>query len=77
MAIQRYPVKHSSNIKSIGFDSGEEILEVEFGNGGVYRYKNVTAGLHADLMAAPSKGKFLSANITGKAVRDKFPFEKV
>ena len=51
----RDPVS-SSNIASIGYDPGSETLEIEFTNGSIYQYFNVPAGLHEQLMAAPSKG---------------------
>ena len=47
----------SSNIKSIGYDSGREVLEVSFNNGGVYHYHGVSYQTYQELMSADSKGK--------------------
>ena len=40
VVIDRYPVE-SSNIVSAGYDAETRTLEVEFSNGGVYRYGDV------------------------------------
>lgn len=51
----------SSNIATIGYDAASETLEVEFTSGSVYQYYGVGAALYEQLMAATSKGQFLSA----------------
>lgn len=53
----------SSNVKSIGYDPESQTLEVAFASGGIYRYANVPAVEHHNLMAASSKGGFLAARI--------------
>jgi hypothetical protein len=55
----------SSNVKSIGYDPALCMVEVEFKNGGLYQYTNVTGTL-ADEVAAVRAG-FRSA---GKYVLD-------
>ena len=67
----RDPVS-SSNIASIGYDPGSETLEIEFTNGSIYQNFNVPAGLHEQLMAAPSKGQFLNTYI-----RNAYPYSRV
>lgn len=67
----RDPVS-SSNIASIGYDPGSETLEIEFTNGSICQYFNVPAGLHEQLMAAPSKGQFLNTYI-----RNAYPYSRV
>lgn len=62
----------SSNIASIGYDTGTETLEIEFTNGSVYQYFNVPSGLNEQLMAAPSKGQFLNVYI-----RNSYPYSRV
>lgn len=52
----------STNVRSIGYDDGAQILEVEFATG-VYRYENVPRSVYDQLMAAESKGKFLIAHV--------------
>ena len=55
----------SSNIKSIGFEDGT--LEIEFLNGSVYQYFDVSQNVFDELMAATdSHGKYLSQNIKGR-----------
>lgn len=51
----------SSCIDSVGYDN--EVLEVRFNNGGVYRYFEVPAQLYRQLLAAESKGRFFNAHI--------------
>src|SRR5690348_4515312 len=48
----------SSCIDSVGYEN--EVLEVRFGNGGVYRYFEVPAQLYRQLLAAESKGRFFN-----------------
>jgi len=62
----------STNVLSVGYDEGAQILEVEFKNGGVYSYKGVPKSMHQKFMAAPSKGRFFDASI-----RDKYPTTKL
>lgn len=53
----------SSNIDSIGYDSKNQILEVEFLNGSIYQYYDVPEYLYDGLMSADSHGKYLDKNI--------------
>ena len=54
----------SSNVESIGYDPGKQLLEVAFKNGGIYQYAKVPAEVHAKLMEpGQSVGKFLHAAI--------------
>jgi hypothetical protein len=55
--MKRVPVE-SSAIASIGYDSEEETLEVEFSSGTVYRYLRVPADVAAALYEADSRGKY-------------------
>lgn len=70
-ASERTPVE-SSSIASIGYDPAARVLEVEFRNGGLYRYRDVPRELFAGFMAAASKGRFFIERIRGK-----FDFERV
>ncbi|MCL2629649.1 MAG: KTSC domain-containing protein [Alphaproteobacteria bacterium] len=56
----RIPVE-SSNLKSVGFDSG--VLVIEFKSGSIYEYSDVPANVHSELMKAKSKGKYFHKNI--------------
>jgi KTSC domain len=62
----------SESIASIGYADDAEVLEVEFVNGAVYRYRGVPQDLYEDLRQAPSKGAFFNHNI-----RDAYPYEQV
>ena len=54
---------NSSNIASVGYNVGRYTLRVEFQNGNVYRYSNVSPFIFAQFMAAKSKGRFLNSSI--------------
>jgi KTSC domain len=60
--MQRTPID-SKAITSLGYDPATQLLEVEFKNGGIYRYENVTPEQHRALVAADSPGKYLRAHI--------------
>ena len=49
--MERMPVQ-SSNLSSIGYDSGSETLEIEFLNGSIYEYRNVPQVIYDALMKA-------------------------
>lgn len=53
----------SSNVRSIGYDAANRLLEVEFRSGDVYRYEDVLLSEHEELMAAKHKGKFVAWKI--------------
>ncbi len=59
MNITRQPVT-SRSLKSIGYAPAKRMLEVEFHDGSVYRYLNVPAIVHRDLLAAPSIGAYFA-----------------
>ena len=52
----------SSSVESVGFDAATNELEIEFREGGVYRYA-VPRRIHAELMAADSIGAFFARRI--------------
>ena len=53
----------SSAIRSVGYDEGQEILEIEFINGAVYRYFDVPADVYRGLMAAESHGRYFHQHV--------------
>ena len=59
-------------VRSVGYDSPTQTLEVEFLSGWVYQYYGVPAHMHDRLMEAPSKGRFLNMYI-----RDSYPYSRV
>jgi hypothetical protein len=50
-------------LRSVGYDSSNQVLEIEFRRGEVYQYINVPAAVYTDLINAPSRGKYFNANI--------------
>lgn len=69
--MERYQVS-SSNIASVGYDSGSETLEVEFLNGTVYQYYGVSEPLYQQLIQEPSVGRFFNAYI-----KNSYPYSRV
>ncbi len=63
--MNRTPVS-SSNVASVGYDQSTLTLEVEFNDGSVYQYFDVSDTVNQELMCAGSIGKFLHANIKNK-----------
>lgn len=61
----RQPVA-SSNIKSVGYDPASLVLEVEFGDGSVYQYNDVSHDIQTALMTASSPGSFLHRRVKAK-----------
>lgn len=62
----------SSNLKAVGYDQKNDLLRVEFRNGGVYEYLDVPATAYADMMTAESVGKAFSSSI-----KNSYKFRKV
>lgn len=55
----------SSNLSRIGYDSGNQILMVQFKNGSLYNYYDVPDQVYQGMRIAPSKGQYLAQNIKG------------
>jgi len=53
----------SSNLRSVGYDSSIETLEIEFHSGSIYQYSNVPNTVHSALMVASSHGQYFDAHI--------------
>lgn len=71
MDFKHQPVK-SSQVKSVAYHPESKTLEVIFHGsaakpgGSTYRYSDVPPEVHAKMMAAPSVGKFLHAEVKSK-----------
>jgi len=55
----------SSNITRFGYDDGNQVLFIEFKNGGVYQYFDVPQNVFDQMKAASSKGQFLAQVVKG------------
>jgi len=55
----------SSAIASVGYSKRRHMLEVEFANGRVYRYLQVTPSVYREFMSADSKARYYDRNIKG------------
>ena len=60
--MNRIPVE-STQIKSIGYDPEQQVLEVEFKGNVIWQYRNVPMNIWRELESAPSKGKYFSSQI--------------
>ncbi len=69
--MRRQPIG-SSNLRSVGYDSGARVLEVEFHNSGIYQYFGVPAHVYSSLMSAASHGSYLHSHI-----KDVYPYTRV
>lgn len=54
---------NASNIRSIGYDAGRQVLEVEFTSGSIAQYSGVSPEVHRRFMNAPSPGSFFQDQI--------------
>jgi KTSC domain len=63
--VNRAPVE-SSSLKTVGHDPASLTLEIEFQDGNIYQYFDVPQAVHAELMRAPSAGKFFASQIKGQ-----------
>ena len=69
--MERLPV-YSSAIQSIGYDPEQQLLEIEFQRGAVYRYYDVPPEIHQALITAESIGRYYEAEVRGS-----YRFERV
>ncbi len=69
--MEREPVV-SSNLRSIGYDAAQRILEIEFRHGGIYQYSGITSTTYQGLMQATSHGAYFN-----RYIRDKYPTSRI
>ena len=67
--MQRVPVE-SRNLVGVGYDNENNILEIEFKQRRVYRYRNVPQNIHEGLMNADSHGQYFHRYIEGRFIYD-------
>ena len=63
--MKRKTVK-STNIKAVGYDIENKILELEFNGNGIYCYFNVDLKTVVEFIFAESLGKYFAQNIKPK-----------
>ena len=68
LQMNRTAVK-SSNIRSIGYNRADKILEVEFHSGDIFQYSEVPEFEYRGLMSAESHGRYFDRNIKKGAYR--------
>lgn len=68
---EMHPVS-SSNIASVGYDSDNQIVFVQFLNGSIYAYKGVIESEFENLRTAASVGSYLNRNY-----KNIYPYEKM
>lgn len=65
----------SSNIVALGYNPKSQVLRVIFSNNASYLYFGVEPIIWEALTKSPSKGKFLTENITKR--KDKYKYIKI
>jgi len=70
-SMNRTPIS-SSNLRSVGYDSATNTLEIEFHSGHVYQYFNVSESIYNGLMNAASHGKYHH-----RRIKDNYPYERI
>lgn len=56
----------SSMLHSIGYEPGNQVLELEFNNGQVWQYQGVPKAVYDALMKADSRGSYARNYIIGE-----------
>jgi hypothetical protein len=62
----------SSALTAVAFSPESNVLEVEFRNGLIYEYLDVSCSIYEQLLTASSKGAFF-----GRFIRNCFPYRRV
>ena len=64
---------NASNMRAVGYDPRNRVLEIEFSDGRINQYSGVSEEVHRRLMNSPSPGSYFHDNIeesfTAKRVR--------
>jgi hypothetical protein len=54
---------NASNIRTVGYDERNQVLEVEFSSGSIIQYSGVSAEVHRRFVNAPSPGSYFHDQI--------------
>ncbi len=64
---------NASTLRSVGYDAGKQVLEIEFTSGSIVQYTGVSPEVHRQFMNAPSPGSFyqdkIDENYPSKRIR--------
>ncbi len=64
---------NASNIRSVGYDPRNRVLEIEFSSGAIHQYSGVSEEIHRRLMNSPSPGSYfrdqIEESFTAKRLR--------
>jgi KTSC domain-containing protein len=63
---------NASNIRGVGYDPGNQLLEIEFTNGSIVQYTGVSPEVHHRFMNSPSPGSFFQDQID-----ENFPSKRI
>ena len=53
----------ASNLRSVGYDAGTQVLEIEFSSGSIVQYTGVSPEVHRRFMSSPSPASFYQDQI--------------
>ena len=67
------PSAGSTGIISLGYDPTTKTLLVVCGSGDAYRYAGVPKEVYENLLAAPSRERFVRESVQGRYPREKYP----
>lgn len=56
----------STTLATAGYDELEQVLQLQFRTGAVYRYRGVPSPIYLALIQAPSKGQHFHQTIRGR-----------
>ena len=64
---------NAANIRSVGYDAGKQLLEIEFTSGSIVQYSGVSPEVYRQFMNAPSPGSYfqdkIDENFSAKRIR--------
>jgi hypothetical protein len=63
---------NASTIRSVGYDEGKQLLEIEFTSGSILQYRGVSPEVHRRFMNSPSPGSFYEDQID-----ESFPSQRI
>jgi KTSC domain-containing protein len=53
----------SNTLRTVGYDTGRQLLQIEFQNRSIYQYFEVPQLVHEELIQASSKGAYFNRSI--------------